>query len=808
MADIVVARGTIEIVPTMSGAQKTITNEMTAAGTVAGAAGGKAIGISAAAALTKVGGGLAKTGKVLSLAVTAPLVAFGKSSVQKFAEVDRTMALTNQTMGNTAAQADLLNKAMKEAAANSTFGMSDAAQATLNFARAGLTAEQAAATLAPAMNLAAGEGGDLDTVSAGLVATINGFHGSFADAAVYADVFAAACNNSALEINGLSQAFSVAAPVFASAGYAVNDAALYMGVMANNGIDASVAANSLKTGFAKLISPAKSGAEAMDALGISVTNADGSMKDSVTIQQELHDAFAQLSESEQIAAASAIFGKNQMAPWLALINTAPEDVNELSEALSNSAGTTEEMANAMMSGFGGSLEKLKSSIDVLKTSFGEALAPTISTVATTIQNLVDKFNSLDPAQQQTIAKIAMIAAAAGPVLLIGGKLIGGIGKIAGGLGGLAKGAGGVVSSTASLGSGLAAAIPGVLAFSIGVLAVATAIRIIGPYLDELLSGIATIVATVGVAAAQIITAVTPLVSILVNGIATIVATIGAALPPIIDSVSGGITSIVESISSGVATIIDSVSGLASSVGELALNISDSVTGVVTGVSDAVTSVIDSISGGLTGVLDGIAGVFDSIGNAAINAGTGFKILSDAVINLVNSTSAVDLGASLAAVAAGITSINTAATGLELASRFQKEFDNALKTVQTGLANLQKAFSSVKFSMNTHIAVPHFSMAGKFDAQSGSVPTVSVAWYKKAAEYGALFSSPQLIGVGDAAQPELLIGQDTLEEMLGGRGTTINLYIDGIKYNTDEYIDSSITDFVESMVRRGRMYGRA
>lgn len=42
----------------------------------------------------------------------------------------------------------------------------------------------------------------------------------------------------------------------------------------------------------------------------------------------------------------------------------------------------------------------------------------------------------------------------------------------------------------------------------------------------------------------------------------------------------------------------------------------------------------------------------------------------------------------------------------------------------------------------------------------------------------------------------------------GASGPINLYIDGIKYNTDEYIDSSIADFVESMVRRGRMYGRA
>ena len=376
-----------------------------------------------------LGSKMESAGKTLTTHVTLPLAAVGAAGVASFAEVDKTMQLTNKTMGNTAEEAELLNKAMKDAAANSTFGMKDAATATLNFARAGLDAEQAASALAPAMNLAAGEGGDLDTVSAGLVATINGFHGSFEDAGHYADVFAAACNNSALDVDSLSHAMSVAAPIFSSAGYSVNDAALYMGVMANNGIDADKAANSLKTGLARLVSPAKEGAEMMDKLGISVTNSDGTMKSSIQIQKELHDAFGKLSESEQIAAASAIFGKNQMAPWLALINTAPEDVAELDASLQSCAGTTDEMAEAMMSGFGGSLEKLKSSIDVLVTSIGEALAPTIQKVATFIQGLVDKFNSLTPAQQETIVKIGMVVAAIGPLLVIVGKLLTSIGTI-------------------------------------------------------------------------------------------------------------------------------------------------------------------------------------------------------------------------------------------------------------------------------------------------------------------------------------------------------------------------------------------
>ena len=379
--------------------------------------------------MKEFGGKVESVGKSLTTHVTLPLAAVGAAGVKNFAEVDKTMQLTNKTMGNTAEQAELLDRAMKEAAANSTFGMGDAANATLNFARAGLTAEQAAAALAPTMNLAAGEGGNLDTVSAGLVATINGFHGSFDEAGYYADVFAAACNNSALDVDSLSGAMSVAAPIFAAAGYTVNDAALYMGVMANNGIEADKAANSLKTGLARLVAPAKEGAEKMAELGISVTNADGTMKDSITIQRELHDAFGRLSESEQIAAASAIFGKNQMAPWLALINTAPEDVGKLDESLRSCAGTTDEMAQAMMSGFGGSIEKLKSSIDVLVTSIGQALAPTIQKVAEFIQGLVDKFNALTPAQQETIVQIGLVVAAIGPLLVIVGKIISAVGTI-------------------------------------------------------------------------------------------------------------------------------------------------------------------------------------------------------------------------------------------------------------------------------------------------------------------------------------------------------------------------------------------
>lgn len=407
-----------------------------------------------------IGKKITNVGNTLTRDLTVPIVTAAGVCVSKFAEVDKTMTLTNQTMGNSVEQADLLNKAMQDAASNSTFGMNDAAQASLNFARAGLKAEEAANALAPAMNLAAGEGGDLDTVSAGLVATINGFGDTFDQAEHYADVFANACNNSALDVNGLSDAMSIAAPIFNAAGYSVQDAALYMGVMANAGIDAGEAANSLKTGMARLVKPAKEGAEWMDRLGIEVTNADGSMKDSVTIQRELHDAFGTLSESEQIAAASAIFGKNQMSKWIALINTAPADVEELNASLEKE-GTTTEMANAMMGGFGGSIEKLKSSLDVLMTSLGQLAAQYLVPVIEKVQGAIDKFMALDDETKEHIIKIAGIVAAVGPVLIIIGKLVTGIGSII------------------SIASGLIAAISAISAPVLIVIGVITALIAIG-----------------------------------------------------------------------------------------------------------------------------------------------------------------------------------------------------------------------------------------------------------------------------------------------------------------------------------------
>lgn len=106
--------------------------------------------------LNTMGDAFTKAGKTLTAGVTMPIIALGASSVQEFGNVDKTLKLVQATMGSTSSEAATLESAMKTAAANSVFGMQDAADATLNFARQGFQAAEAANMLTPALDLAAG----------------------------------------------------------------------------------------------------------------------------------------------------------------------------------------------------------------------------------------------------------------------------------------------------------------------------------------------------------------------------------------------------------------------------------------------------------------------------------------------------------------------------------------------------------------------------------------------------------------------------------------------------------------------------
>lgn len=646
------------------------------------------------AQISKMGRNIQRTGRAISsagasmtAAITLPAAALGTAAVKNYASFDANMTLVNSTMANTEKQAKDLTAAIRKAASNSTYSMEEAGQATLSFARAGLNAAEAAQAITPAMNAAAGEGGDLNTVANGLVSTIRGFGGTFDQTTRYADVFAAACNNSQLDINSLSEAMSIAAPIFHAAGYGIEDASLYMGIMANNGIEASVAANSLKTGFAKLVSPAKEGQVWLDRLGVSITNADGSMKDSLTVQKDLHNAFATLSESEQMAAASAIFGKNQMAPWLALINTGTDDVNKLNSAIAGSNGLAQKMADDMMGGFAGSLKRLSSSWDVFLNTLGEKLAPYIGKVVNVLQKATDALNGMSDEQFDALIKIVAGFAALGPVLVVIGKVTTGIGTMVSAVGKIGKAMKGVSS------------IGGFLAKLVGpggwIALIIAAVVLIGvmvwknwdkikPIFEQVKTAIQPIIETIKEVAMSIFTSLQPafekIGNIISQNIGPITEQFKALLNsfmPVFQIIAQGVADLITVLGPVVSYLLQQLGPAISAIINLILLVVQNVLGqllpLVQPIMQVLTGLIEFITGVFTGdwqaAWQGVVDIFSGIFN-------GIKSICKSVINgVIKSINGVLKGINGISIPDWVPGVGGASLSIPLIPQLAKGTDN-------------------------------------------------------------------------------------------------------------------------------------
>lgn len=398
--------------------------------------------------ITNTGRSIANVGQGLTTAITLPVAAAGTAAFNNFAEVDKTLSLVQQTMGSTSKEAKVLEKSLMDAAGNSVFGMSDAAEASLNFARAGFTAKQAADMVAPSFDLAAGTATDLSVVTEGLGSTMKLFGADTSEAANYSNIFAQAQAQANTTVGDMFESMSAAGSTFATVGWSVKDLAVATGVLGDAMVSGSEAGNGLKSGLANLASN-DAAISMLEKLGVSVINEKGEFESFITVQERLHKAFEDLTQEEQINAATSLFGKNQMSKWLTIINRSPEDIQGMVGALDQVDGKAKEMSDALMSGSGGAMESLKSSIDVLSYSMGQFVAQYATPAIKKITDLVDKFNALDDSTKDQIVRWAGIAAAVGPALLVFGKVVMVVGRVAttiGKIGGAIKAAGGIMAA--------------------------------------------------------------------------------------------------------------------------------------------------------------------------------------------------------------------------------------------------------------------------------------------------------------------------------------------------------------------------
>lgn len=387
-----------------------------------------ATGIDKAGAL---GSALSGIGMGLTTTVTAPLVGLGTAAVKTAGDFQQAMAQVAAVSGlDTASEEfDALSDKAKEMGATTKFSASEAAEAFNYMAMAGWDAQQMMDGISGVMDLAAASGEDLATVSDIVTDALTGFGLQAKDSAHFADVLAAASNSANTNVSMLGESFKYVAPVAGALGFSVEDVSVALGLMANSGIKASQAGTSLRSIFTNLVRPTGQAADAVEALNINITNADGTVKGLDQIMGELRNTFSGLTDAEKAQYAAMLAGQEGMSGLLAIVNATDADFQKLTNSISDAGGTAEEMADKQLDTLEGKFTMFKSAMEGLAISFGEVLLPAITDVIEKVTDVVTWFNELDDDTKKMIVTIVGIVAAIGPIMAIIGNIIGVVVKL-------------------------------------------------------------------------------------------------------------------------------------------------------------------------------------------------------------------------------------------------------------------------------------------------------------------------------------------------------------------------------------------
>lgn len=379
--------------------------------------------------LQSAGKSITSAGKTLTTHVTVPIVGLGTAAVKTTSDFESAMSKVSAISGATGSDLDALNQKAQEMGAKTKFSATESAEAFTYMAMAGWKTEDMLQGIDGIMALAAADGLDLATTSDIVTDALTAFGLSADDSGHFADVLAAAASNANTNVSLLGESFKYAAPVAGALGYSAEDTAIALGLMANAGIKGSQGGTALRSSLSRLIKPTDDAAALMEQYGLSMTNADGSMKSLGEVMEMLRTKMGGLSEAEQAQAAATLFGQEAMSGMLAVINASDSDYEKLTSAIYGADGAAQQMADTMLDNLSGQLTLLKSALEGLAIQFGEILMPYIKQFVQWLQNLVQKLQEMTPEQKEQIVKWAAFAAAIGPVLLAVGKLVTGIGNV-------------------------------------------------------------------------------------------------------------------------------------------------------------------------------------------------------------------------------------------------------------------------------------------------------------------------------------------------------------------------------------------
>lgn len=286
-------------------------------------------------------------------------------TIRSISEYTYAMSSVQAVTKATAADMVQLVKITRELGATTQFTSSQAAEGAKFLGMAGFTTNQILEALPATLDLAAAAALNMGQAADITSNIMSGFGLAANQAGRSADVLAAIASSANTDVTGMGSAMKYVGPIARSLGISMEDTAAAIGVLANQGIQGSMAGTGLKTSLSTLVNPSKAAKEAIKSLGID-------LKDVNPQFNRLDDIIRKLAESGLDAErAFQIFGQRGATAMLALTGDIP-GLEKLIKVTNDATGSAERMSKIMRDNLKGDAEILKSALTELTLIIGDA----------------------------------------------------------------------------------------------------------------------------------------------------------------------------------------------------------------------------------------------------------------------------------------------------------------------------------------------------------------------------------------------------------------------------------------------------
>ncbi|MGN7271123.1 phage tail tape measure protein [Bacillus licheniformis] len=364
-------------------------------------------------------------GKALSAIGAAGAFGIGMT-VKAAADFEKAMSRVGALANATNDQMADLTKTARHLGATTQYTDGQVAEGMQYLAMAGYKTNQIIGAMPGLLATAAAGQTDLG-VTADIVSDIlTEFHIKAEDTNRVADAMAYTFTNSNATLQEIGQTMKYAAPAAKTAGLSMEELAAATGIMANSGIKADMAGTALRATLTRLSSPPKQAGNAIDELGLKVTDSTGKLRPLADIIGQINEKTKDYTETEKIRIAKQLAGQHALSGFITLMHAGKDKIQEFTKEIEGSGGTAERVAKKQMDNLAGSIEYLKSATNNAVITFGNQFLPVIRATADGLTKLVTWFDSLPPSVASTIAitggAVTVFSLLGGAFLLLLGSL--------------------------------------------------------------------------------------------------------------------------------------------------------------------------------------------------------------------------------------------------------------------------------------------------------------------------------------------------------------------------------------------------